>query len=180
MYYLISTWINVWVNNRDAGDLRRHLAHYDVTVMTFSIISCIFYLPLADPEPCIMFEIEHSTRGDGNNTRAISFIFVYFVLKKTHITIVYTRFICALHVPAYSQQSHSMTPQATELQKVRHSFNICFFFCRLPNPSSKSKLSQCSSFISSPFTYIGVWVNHRSSLVLLDFARPHRPIESGF
>ena len=26
-------WTNVWANNRDAGDLRRHLAHYDVTAM---------------------------------------------------------------------------------------------------------------------------------------------------
>ena len=26
-------WINGWVNNRDAGDLRRHRAHYDVIVM---------------------------------------------------------------------------------------------------------------------------------------------------
>ena len=26
-------WINVWVNNLDAGDLRHHRAHYDVTVM---------------------------------------------------------------------------------------------------------------------------------------------------
>ena len=26
-------WINNWVNNRAAGDLRRHRAHYDVTVM---------------------------------------------------------------------------------------------------------------------------------------------------
>ena len=26
-------WINGWVNNREAGDLRRHIAHYDVTVM---------------------------------------------------------------------------------------------------------------------------------------------------
>ena len=26
-------WINGWVNNRDAGVLRRHRAHYDVTVM---------------------------------------------------------------------------------------------------------------------------------------------------
>ena len=25
--------INVWVNNREAGDLRCYLAHYDVTVM---------------------------------------------------------------------------------------------------------------------------------------------------
>ena len=27
-------WINVWANNREDGDLRRHTAHYDVTVMT--------------------------------------------------------------------------------------------------------------------------------------------------
>ena len=26
-------WINGWVNNREAGDLRRHRTHYDVTVM---------------------------------------------------------------------------------------------------------------------------------------------------
>ena len=29
---LISTWINGWVNNREANDFRRHRAHYDVTV----------------------------------------------------------------------------------------------------------------------------------------------------
>ena len=27
-------WINGWVNNGDAGDLRRHRAHYDVIVMS--------------------------------------------------------------------------------------------------------------------------------------------------
>ena len=26
--------LNGWANNRDAGDLRRHRAHYDITVMT--------------------------------------------------------------------------------------------------------------------------------------------------
>ena len=26
-------WINSWVNNREAGDLRRHRAHHDVTLM---------------------------------------------------------------------------------------------------------------------------------------------------
>ena len=31
---LICAWINGWVNNRKAGDLRRHRAHYDVTVMS--------------------------------------------------------------------------------------------------------------------------------------------------
>ena len=28
-------WINGWVNNREAGDLRRHRAHYDVTLMSY-------------------------------------------------------------------------------------------------------------------------------------------------
>ena len=35
MFPLICTWINDWVNNREAGDLRRHRAHYDVSVMWF-------------------------------------------------------------------------------------------------------------------------------------------------
>ena len=33
IFSLICTWIKGWVSNRDAGDLRRHRAHYDVTVM---------------------------------------------------------------------------------------------------------------------------------------------------
>ena len=33
MFSLICTWTNDWINNRDAGDLRRHRAHYDVIVM---------------------------------------------------------------------------------------------------------------------------------------------------
>ena len=33
MLSLIPVWINGWVNNREAGDLRRYSAHYDVTVM---------------------------------------------------------------------------------------------------------------------------------------------------
>ena len=33
MFSLICVWINDWVNNREAGDLRRHRGHYDVNVM---------------------------------------------------------------------------------------------------------------------------------------------------
>ena len=33
MFSLICVWINGWLNNREAGDLRRHCAHYGVTVM---------------------------------------------------------------------------------------------------------------------------------------------------
>ena len=33
MFSLICVWINDWVINREAGDLRRYRAHYDVIVM---------------------------------------------------------------------------------------------------------------------------------------------------
>ena len=33
VFTLIYAWTNGWVNNRDAGDLRRHRANYDVIVM---------------------------------------------------------------------------------------------------------------------------------------------------
>ena len=39
MFHLIRAWINGWVNNREAGDLSRHDAHYDVSVM-FSVRVC--------------------------------------------------------------------------------------------------------------------------------------------
>ena len=35
MFSLICFWINYWVNNREAGDLRCHRAHYDVIVMSW-------------------------------------------------------------------------------------------------------------------------------------------------
>ena len=38
MFSLICTWINGWANNHEAGDLRHHHAHYDVTVMTSLIL----------------------------------------------------------------------------------------------------------------------------------------------
>ena len=40
MFSLICVWINDWVNNREAGNLRRYRAHYDVTVMPCLEIRC--------------------------------------------------------------------------------------------------------------------------------------------
>ena len=37
MFSLICAWIQGWVNNCEAGDLRRHRAHYDVIVMIILI-----------------------------------------------------------------------------------------------------------------------------------------------
>ena len=38
MFSLICVWINDWVNNREAGDLRRYRAHYDVIVIATNVL----------------------------------------------------------------------------------------------------------------------------------------------
>ena len=38
MFSLTCVWINRWINNREAGDLRRHRVHHDVIVMLFRSI----------------------------------------------------------------------------------------------------------------------------------------------
>ena len=38
MFSFICVWINVWVNNREAGDLRRYRVHDDVFVMGIQVI----------------------------------------------------------------------------------------------------------------------------------------------
>ena len=38
MFSLICVWINSWINNRKAGDLRRYQAHYDVIVMNSNLL----------------------------------------------------------------------------------------------------------------------------------------------
>ena len=37
VFSLTCAWINGWINNREAGDLGRHRAHADVTVMLFHL-----------------------------------------------------------------------------------------------------------------------------------------------
>ena len=46
IFSLICVWINGWVNNHEAGDLRRYGAHYDVTVMFQFLLEhiCSYFL----------------------------------------------------------------------------------------------------------------------------------------
>ena len=39
MISLICAWINGWVNNGEAGDLRRNRAHYDVAIILFHTLT---------------------------------------------------------------------------------------------------------------------------------------------
>ena len=51
-FSLICTWMNGWTNNREAGDLRRHRAHYEVTIM-------VLFCP---PLPCCICFKKHKDR----------------------------------------------------------------------------------------------------------------------
>ena len=44
MFSVICVWINGWENNREAGDLRRYRAHYDVIVMMEDMDPIDWYL----------------------------------------------------------------------------------------------------------------------------------------
>ena len=52
MFSLICVWKNGWVNNREAGDLRRHRDNYDVNVvvMGFYIFATV---PLGELNPTL-------------------------------------------------------------------------------------------------------------------------------
>ena len=47
MFSLICVWINGWVNNHEAGDLRRYHVYYNVIVMLFAFCS-----PLTEVQHC--------------------------------------------------------------------------------------------------------------------------------
>ena len=52
MFSLICAWINGCVNNREACDLRRHRAHYYVTVMNIlSLSTAYFFCANGEPVP---------------------------------------------------------------------------------------------------------------------------------
>ena len=49
MLSLICVSINDWVNNREAGDLRRYHAHYDVIVMGWGSWASVDFNSLQQP-----------------------------------------------------------------------------------------------------------------------------------
>ena len=117
MCSLICTRINSWVNNREAGHLRRHRAHYDVIVMVkskndfisdwVSDIIRIWYqhyasctilkmLPFGSPSKTITFsEVSVSDQTWLNVCEAvISKETVIFVYDRKHSTVHRNMFIC--------------------------------------------------------------------------------------
>ena len=55
MLLLICAWTNNWVNNSEAGDLRRHRAHYDVSVMHLQKRHICWFWVFTKNTPCFLF-----------------------------------------------------------------------------------------------------------------------------
>ena len=67
-FFLICVWINAWINNREAGDLRRHCAHYDVIAMLnmiwcFPSTTVICMIKDVRPQQLIMFPLLERIAG---------------------------------------------------------------------------------------------------------------------
>ena len=74
MFSFICAWTNGWTNNRDAGDLRRHRTHYDVTVMENEsskaecrpllwIITTELILPIASVQSSIQITLHRNPKS---------------------------------------------------------------------------------------------------------------------
>ena len=53
MFSLICAWINCWVNNGEAGDLRGHRAHYDIIVLDYKKCSLFHHSDSLNKGPSI-------------------------------------------------------------------------------------------------------------------------------
>ena len=107
---LICVWINSWVNNRKAGDLRRHRTHYGVIVLC-----CLFFTP-----------------------RLLGLIYAYpFSYKwqiKCHIGLTWLSINKGIHISNGAQGSISQTTKwsysTANLYKFGGFFSIFFQFWR--------------------------------------------------
>ena len=59
MFSLICVWINDWVNNGEAGNLRRYRIHYDVTVMRQQTLLAKLHIAIVATPQWISVSFQH-------------------------------------------------------------------------------------------------------------------------
>ena len=93
MISLVCVWINGWVNTREAGDLRRHRAHYDVTVMlwTVYVINCTYRWLR------VRRQLRHRYHGD---------IYIYIYSIERHLKGISIQYIFCYFTKLYGRGIH--------------------------------------------------------------------------
>ena len=82
MFTLICARINGWINNREAGDLRRNRTHYDVTVMCWQ---CVDYYHCFNYQYPLFTPIPPSTMDDSFETRNHKILFKFSLSFLSHL-----------------------------------------------------------------------------------------------
>ena len=95
MFSLICTQITGWVNNGEAGDLRRHRAHYDVTIMdlVIQLHQCMHIISLGDYFTNVLSYIIQILLKISST--AFLFLCASFLLKNQHAIDIMTVMSCA-------------------------------------------------------------------------------------
>ena len=58
LIFFICAWINGWISNREADDLRRHRTHYDVTAMCYSLNVLPIFCAISDVDEFIIIRFK--------------------------------------------------------------------------------------------------------------------------
>ena len=139
MFSLICTWMNGWVNNREAGDLRQHHAHYGITVMlcqVYSTPSGIIGMIISEPDDVIKWKLFSAllTIGAGNSPVTGEFPSQRPVARR------FDFFICACinswinNGEAGDLRRHSTHYDVTLIRRMAVSFSNAYT-CRSHKPS---------------------------------------------
>ena len=85
MFSLICAWINAWVNNREAGDLGRRRAHYDVIVMTIDGLRLVCLNRVSDGEPLIShITVEYYEKNTPNGFLSLQIFLIKALFVRVH------------------------------------------------------------------------------------------------
>ena len=79
MFSLICAWINGWVNNGEAADLRRHRTHYDVIVMTLLTLKRKSQVKWPHPKWCWGLLIKYTKLANVGTMSTIDTSKVYLI-----------------------------------------------------------------------------------------------------
>ena len=83
MFSLICVWVNGWVTNGEAGDVRRYRAHYDVIVMYRTILIQTSIIQIIPIYPSDAHWIPVFTEPNTVSSRYIAVIFSSYNSRKT-------------------------------------------------------------------------------------------------
>ena len=112
MFSLICAWTNAWVNNRNAGDLRRRHAYYDVTVINLHIKGRLYLIT-------IIYVVLHS--GCANQSRIRRYNNSDVIMSAMASWITGASILCAAVSSCADQRQHQSSASLAFVRGIQRS-----------------------------------------------------------